>query len=99
MATIVYNKQYTEHEVLKGEQLRSHQTELRQYRGYYLHSKWKEFFDLFVEEVDPGTSLEFARECYNILYGSVISKETWGMGSNSNGCKWRAVAVAHEDSY
>ena len=99
MATIVYNEQYTENDVLKGEQLRSHQQELRQYRGDSLYYKWKDFFDLFVEEVDPDTSLKFARDCYNTLYDKVISRESWGMGSNSNGNKWRAVAVAHEDSY
>ena len=99
MATIIYGNDYNEEDVLKGNKLRDHQSELRQYRGYYLHSKWKAFFDLFVEDVSPEESLEFARMCYDELYDKVISRESWGMGSNSNGSKWRAVAVAHEDAY
>jgi hypothetical protein len=99
MATIIYGDDYTEEEVLKGHKLREHQTEMRQYRGYFLHTKWKDFFELFVEDVSPEESLEFARMCYTTLYNKVISQESWGMGSNSNGNKWRVVAVAHEDAY
>ena len=98
MATIIYGQDYTEEDVQSGAKLRDHQTELRNNRNY-LYSKWKAFFDIFVEEVSPEESLEFARMCYNELYDKVIARETWGMGSNSNGAKWKAVAVAHEDAY
>jgi len=100
MARIVYNQNYgPEH--LKGKvgHLREHQEELRSRRGGGVYSGYLAFCHLIRDVIDPEEAENFIRKVYNTLYDCVIAQETYGMGSNSNGTKWRDAIVAWEDAY